>query len=273
MNRQQRLNKNLSSIEATQKELARIGRGLGTARLALPRTEKAVRVFEDQAADLRSDLETLITERLKMRKEVVERPLSVRSTTVAKRECLTELIEDIRRYCFSADFSPQFREETNRMLSEAILTRADIARQLGVKIKRKSLNLEWHWVIDDIVEAKFLIYKDKSPRDLAFVSHVATDIFEDLGLLRTDVSKSKVREILWTIMKGIVGAAAGSGALALYHMLSNLDVTGQQKAAAKVYEAAWSANKESIEKASSLFAEQIEPREIFKLLSRFSRPL
>lgn len=272
MNRQQRLNKNLSSIAATEKELARIQRGLGTAKLALPRTEKAVRVFEDQAAGLRSDLEALITERLMMRKQAVESPLSVMATSVAKRERLTELIEDIRHYCITACFSPQFRAETDRMLSEAVLTRADIAKELGIKAKRKSFDVELRWIIDDMMEAKFLNSKDRQ-RDLKVVAHAATDVLDDLGLLRTDLSNSKVREILWTIMKGIIGAAAGSGALALYRMFSTMDPSAQADAAAQIHDKAWSDNKERIEQATSLFAEPLDPRRIFELLFHLSRPL
>lgn len=272
MNREQRLDANYERMAETASELARLERVLGTARLAQPRSER-VQQLENEAAAVRSTLQALTTERIDSRSGAAERTLASKTTPATKRQRLTELIDDIRRYSTNCGGSQQFKEETDRMLRDAVVRRADIARDAGVKVRRRIANGEMRWIIDDMLEARLLNAGGESRRDLKLIARATTDVLKDLGVLRPEIDTGKVREILWTIMKGIIGAAAGSGAMALYHILSTMDVSGQARAAAQVYDDAWSANRDSVQQASSLFAEPIPPKAIFGLLFHLSRAL
>jgi len=272
MNREQRLRENSTRIGEAQKELARVERVLGIARLARPESER-VRELESEVTALRLVLEGLIAERFGLRKRAAEACLASKTKRAIARERLTELIDDIRSYSGNPGLSDQLRDANHRMLREAVVKRADIARELGVNAKRKVIDADVRWIIDDMLEARFLNADHESAHDLRVIARSTTDILRDLGLLRANIDTGKVREILWTIMKGIIAAAAGSGAMALYHMLSSMDVTGQARAAAQVYEEAWSANRESIHQATSMFAEPVDPRGLFGLLFHLSRAL
>jgi hypothetical protein len=257
--------------------LARLGRVLGNARLAQPGSEKVLQI-EEEAAIVRESLETLINERLRLRRGAVERSLASKTQLSVARERLRDLIEDARQYAANADLSEGFRKEIERARREAVITRGDVAKELALTRKRKVIDAELHGLVDDMLAARMLearsldVHRDHELH-LKVLARAITDILGEIGMLRRDIDSSKVHEILWAIVKGIVGAAAGSSALALYHMLSTMSPTGQAQAAAEVYDETWRATKDSVMDATPLFAEPIAPRNLFSLLFHLAGPL
>lgn len=272
MKSSQGLVENASRIAEVEKELARLGRVLGNVRLAQPGSEKVLQI-EEEAAIVQASLESLINERLRQRHEAAERSLTSKTQLSVARERLTELIEDARRYAANPNLSERFRKETDRARREAVIKRGDVAKELALARKGKVIDAELHRLVDDMLEAKTLDADRGYDLYLKVLARTITDILGEVGMLRRDIDSDKVREILWAIMKGIVGAAAGSSALALYHMLSNMDVTGQARAAAEVYEETWRATKDSVTDATPLFAGPIAPRNLFGLLFHVAGPL
>jgi hypothetical protein len=285
----QLLLENASRIAEVEKELARLGRVLGNARLAQPGSEKVLQI-EEEAAIVQESLETLINERLRLRRGAVERSLASKTQLSVARERLGDLIEDARRYVANADLSEGFKKEIERARREAVITRGDVAKELALTRKGKVIDAELHRLVDDMLAARMLdVDRDHDlqrmlaarmldvDRDhylyLKVLARALTDILGEIGMLRRDINSSKVHEILWVIVKGIVGAAAGSSALALYHMLSTMNPSGQARAAAEVYEETWRATKDSVMDATPLFAEPIAPRDLFSLLFHLAGPL
>jgi hypothetical protein len=290
----QLLLENASRIAEVEKELARLGRVLGNARLAQPGSEKVLQI-EEEAAIVQASLETLINDRLRLRREAVERSLASKTQLSVARERLRDLIEDARWHADNANLSEEFRKKIERARREAVITRGDVAKELALTRKGKAIDAELHRLVDDMLEARMLesrtLDTDRghdlqrmlkarmldADRDhdlhLKVLARAITDILGEIGMLRRDIDSSKVHEILWAIVKGIVGAAAGSSALALYRILSSMDPSGQARAAAKVYEETWRATKDSVMDATPLFAEPIAPRNLFGLLFHLAGPL
>jgi len=255
------LDQNASQTAETQEELERVERVLGTARLSSTATAQDKQKLEDGAAALRTRLENLASQRLHFRRRAAEKFLFPKADLDIARKRLTELIEDIRRYSVHPCSSAAFRDETDRMLRELVIRRADIARDLGLRTKRKAIDAELRWIIDDMVEARLLGTTGEAGRDPRVIARVIADVFKDLGLLRSDADTGRVREILWAILKEIIVTAAGSAARAFGGGAVACRVDAKAE-----YEAAWIKNRESVDVATSLFAEPVDAKSLFGLL-------
>jgi hypothetical protein len=141
---------------------------------------------------------------------------------------------------------------------------------LALKRKRKVIDTELYQFVDDMLEARTL---DTNRCDEKVLARTITDILGEVGVLRSGVDRGKAREMIWDIIKAIVAAAAGSTALHVYHVLSNMNPAAQAIAGDKVREEGWLASRSSVTNATPFFAEPVTPKDLFKLMFHLAGPI